>query len=111
MKTKTTRKNVIAASYKLRSAGYCDLQFLLRGHEATAYTSGVYGWNFDVFNVYGLTICTGYRGMPGERLERVEEYENKAAAIWHDCKMPYEQQEAASEALLKEFCILNGGDD
>lgn len=109
MKFKTTKKNVVAMSENIRSAGYCSLQFLLRGVEPVAYTAGVYGWNFDVYNVHGLTICTGYRGMPGERLEHVEEYERKAADIWHNYAMSYEQQKAAAADLLKEFCILNGG--
>lgn len=65
MKYKTTRKAVVADSPRLVSVGYCDLSALLRYHSPVAYTCGVYGWNFDVYEVYGLTICTGYRGLPG----------------------------------------------
>lgn len=84
MKFKITRKAIINGSYNVRSAGYCDLSHLLHYHEAIAYTAGVYGWNFDVFEVYGLTICTGYRNMPGKRLEHIAEYEEKARAIIND---------------------------
>lgn len=112
MKFKTTRKAIVNGSYNVRSAGYCDLSHLLRYHEATAYTAGVYGWNFDVFEVYGLTICTGYRNMPGKRLEHIGEYEEKARTIindWDTYKGNYEAKKEAVEKLLKEFCELNGG--
>ena len=79
MKYKTTRKAIVNGCANVKCAGFCDLQHLLKNHEATAYTHGAYGWNFDVYNVYGVTICTGYRGMPGSRLQGIEEYEQKAA--------------------------------
>lgn len=109
MKYKTTIKAIREGSVKVRSAGYCDLSYLLRAHDANAYTAGVYGWNFDVYEVYGLTICTGYRGMPGKRLEGVAEYENKAMAIWDDYNKPYEERREAVENLLHDFCKANGG--
>lgn len=110
MKYKTTRKAVVNGSNNVRSAGYCDLTFLLNNHNAVAYTCGTYGWNFDVYEVYGVTICTGYRGMPGPRMEGVAEYERKARDIlsWEN-KAPYEEKREAVENLLHEFCKLNGG--
>lgn len=110
MKYKTTAKALREYGYNVKSAGYCDLQYLLNNHSATAYTRGVYGWNFDVFEVYGVTICTGYRGMPGKRLNGITEYEQKARDIlsWEN-KAPYEEKQQAVENLLKEFCLLNGG--
>lgn len=110
MKVKTTRKAVVNSSVNVRSAGYCDLQFLLNNHSPIAYTCGVYGWNFDVYEVYGLTICTGYRGMPGARLEGIREYNEKARVIlsWEN-KAPYEEKREQVEKLLQEFCKLNGG--
>lgn len=78
MKVKTTRKAIVNGSYNVKCAGYCDLSYLLNNHSPIAYTCGVYGWNFDVYEVYGVTICTGYRNMPGARLEKISEYEEKA---------------------------------
>lgn len=109
MKYRTTRKALVAGADNLRCAGYCELQTLLYNHDATAYTAGVYGWNFNVYEVYGLTICTGYRGMPGQRLQSSNEYESKAKAIINNYDMAYEEKKAKVEALLKEFCIKNGG--
>ncbi len=113
MKYKTTRKAIVNGCARVKKANYCDLQNLLRNHDANAYTCGVYGWNFDVYEVYGLTICTGYRNMPGERLEGISLYSGLADKAWTaylDGKITYEQYTQAIENLLREFCAKNGGD-
>lgn len=111
MKYKTTAKAIREGACNPRSAGYCDLQYLLTNHSPVAYTCGVYGWNFDVYEVYGLTICTGYRGMVGPRLEHIAEYEKKATDLlsWENEGMTYEEKREAVEDLLHEFCKANGG--
>ena len=112
MKYRTSVKALREGCSNLWYTGYAELQFLLRNHDAVAYTCGVYGWNFDVNEVYGLTICTGYRGMPGKRLDwdMVREYEKKAAKIWDwSYTVPFEQKQKEVEKLLKEFCLKNGG--
>lgn len=111
MKFKTTTKALREGANNLRCAGYCDLQYLLRNHNPVAYTRGVYGWNYDVYEVYGLTICTGYRGMPGKRLEGIEEAEAEAVKIWdnYDKLVTWEEKDEAVETLLHEFCKANGG--
>lgn len=111
MKFKTTIKAIREGSVNVRSAGYCDLQYLLTNYNPIAYTSGVYGWNFDVYEVYGVTICTGYRGMPGARLDGIAEAENKAMNIlsWENKSMTYDEKREAVEELLHEFCKANGG--
>ena len=109
MKYQTTRKAIVNGCNNVKSCGYCELAHLLRGQEASAYTSGVYGWNFDVYHIHGLTICTGYRGIPGERLKGCTEYEQKARAIAEDYNRPYEERQKEIAELLKEFCKMNGG--
>lgn len=111
MKYKTTIKAIRENACNPRSAGYCDLQYLLTNHIPNAYTCGTDGWNFDVYNLYGVTICTGYRGMVGPRCEGVREYEEKAAKIlsWENEEMTYDEKREAVENLLHEFCKLNGG--
>ena len=106
MSFKTTRKSIVnsTASKDLLSVGYCGLVTLLKNHAPIAYTCGTYGWNFDVYNVYGKTICTGYRGMPGRRANNIGEYEKRAEAIRNDWDKPYEKRMEEVEALLKEFC-------
>lgn len=111
MKFKTTTKALREGANNLRCAGYCDLQSLLQNHEPIAYTCGVYGWNYDVYEVYGLTICTGYRGMPGKRLEGIAEAEAEARKLWslENKEMTFEEKQEAVETLLREFCKANGG--
>ena len=106
MKYKTTRKAIVAGTptNNLVCVGYCDLSNLLWGHEPIAYTSGVYGWNFDVYEVYGKTICTGYRGMPGRRANNEAAYEEKARAISDNYDLSWEERRDKIESLLKEFC-------
>ncbi len=111
MKYKTTAKAIRENTCNPRSVGYCDLQHLLTNHSPNAYTCGVYGWNFDVYDVYGVTICTGYYRMVGPRCKGIAEYEEKAAKIlsWDNKEMTYDEKREAVENLLHEFCKLNGG--
>ena len=102
MKYKTTRKAVVATSPRLVSVGYCDLQTLLRYHSPIAYTCGVYGWNFDVYEVNGLTICTGYRGMPGRTANNVRKYEQAARDAVK--QLDWKEAEQEIKRLLTEFC-------
>lgn len=67
-KYRTTAKAIrdaMRAGTPTVALGYCELQRLLGCADPEAYTAGVYGWNFDVYRLGGLTICTGYRGMIG----------------------------------------------
>lgn len=104
MKFKTTRKAIVNGSNNIVCAGYCDLWYLLSNHSPIAYTCGVYGWNFDVYEIDGLTICTGYRGMPGRRANNIGAYEDKARQImsWEN-KIPFEEKQEQLEQLLHEF--------
>ena len=104
MKYKTTRKSVVENSTNIIAVGYCGAAHLLRGIEPRAYTCGVYGWNFDIYEVHGLTICTGYRGMPGRNAKNLDEYERKAREICEDYYRPYEDRRAEVAELLDRFC-------
>ena len=97
MKYKTTARAVKDGYYKIVKAGYCELQGLLSYKNPIAYARGVYGWNFDVYDIDGVAICTGYRGMPSkntiENYKIIREYEHKA-----DGKTAEEK-----DVLIKEF--------
>lgn len=103
MKYRTTAKAIRSEGGNILCIGYCDAWHLLSNHSANAYTSGIYGWNFDVYEVHGATICTGYRGMPGRRANNVREYEKKARAIYEDWNTPHEERKEKIEKLLQEF--------
>ena len=106
MSFKTTRKSIVnsTASKDLLSVGYCGLVTLLKNHSPIAYTCGVYGWNFDVYNVYGKTICTGYRNMSGRKANNEAVYEEKVRAISDNYDLSWEERRDRIESLLKEFC-------
>ena len=105
MKFKTTAKAIREGYGKKIAVSYCGMQHLLWNHAPIAYTCGVYGWNFDVYTVDGVAICTGYRGMVGKSVdyEILREYETKAEKIMYDRNMEYEDRQAEVEKLLKEF--------
>lgn len=105
MKFKTTAKEIRNDYGKKIAVSYCGMQHLLYNHAPVAYTCGVYGWNFDVYSVDGVTICTGYRGMIGKSVdyELLREYETAAEKIEYDYKIPYEERKERIEALLIEF--------
>ena len=111
MKIKTTRKAIVDSTpaKKLVAVGYCGAQTLLKYQSPIAYTSGAYGWNFDVYQIGDVVICTGYRGMPGRHDLPVAEYEARAQQIVKDyCNgvISYDDRKTAIEHLLQEFCAL-----
>lgn len=105
MKFKTTAKAIREGYGKKLAISYCGMQHLLCYHSPIAYTCGVYGWNFDVYSVYGVVICTGYRGMVGKRVdyELLRKYETAAEKIEYDYMTPYEERQENVEKLLKAF--------
>lgn len=105
MKIKATRKSIVETSTRVVSAGYCDLQNLLAAHSPIAYNAGIYGWNFDAYEIDGVTICTGYQNMPGRRANNIHEYDSRAREIWswENTAMTYDEKRAAVEELLHEF--------
>ena len=101
MKFKTTTKSIKNFSHNIRSAGYCEIQNLLHGHEPIAYTCGTYGWNYDVYSIGSTAICTGYRPI-GRRIG-VDRYEAEAKAINENKDMTWEEKEEAVDELLYKF--------
>lgn len=113
MKTKMSMKNACMFADYVFSIGYCDLQWILRRYEASAYNAGVYGWNCDIYRFYrnGKTICitTGYRNTRGERVDYhiTEKYNQLAKKICSygepEHIADYTKQQEAIDNLLNEF--------
>lgn len=97
MKYRTTAKALKEGYHTIIGVGYCDLHSLLSYEKSVAYSCGLYGWNFDVYDIDGVAICTGYRGMPSKNERKdyklMREYEEKS------------QGKTAEEtrALIKEY--------
>ena len=113
MKYKTTAKEVKDGYYYLAKIGYCDLQHLLEYNpdiRCVAYASGVYGWNFDIYEIDGesgtLAICTGYRpcGYP-LNFDKVREFDKKARELTYKNKsqLTKEFYNFAIEEMQKAF--------
>ena len=76
--------------------------FHLAGVEPFAYTCGVYGWNFDAYNVGGVLLCSGYRNMIGPRLDIARKFEERARKI---DLMPiiWEEKKKKAKRVWREF--------
>lgn len=104
MKTKVTRKDVYSRHTRVIRIGYCDASYLLYYEDAWAYNSGTYGWNYDVYSVGSVALCTGYRPI-GERVnfDLLTEYDNKARWIVADGAIPHDEAEVKVKELLYKF--------
>lgn len=108
MKFKVTRKE-IKENYRAVSVPYFELQSLLHYRSPIAYNSGIYGWNYDVYDFRwdfstNICICTGYRGYPGIPVERdlYVKYEEVAKEIVYG-NTPYQEVKEKIDDLIREF--------
>ena len=105
MKFRTTAKEIRNGYGKKIAISYCGAQHLLSAHQPVAYTCGTYGWNFDVYIVDGVTICTGYRGMVGKSVnyDLLRKYETAAEKVRYNNAMTWEERNEECDKLLREF--------
>ena len=108
MKLKTTRKeikNKVPSDY-IWQVGYCGMQNLLYYQSPIAYSSVIYGWNFDLYDVDGVYFTTGYRNMIGKQIDYdlLRKYETQAQEIINSWdKYEYDEKKDLVNNLLKEF--------
>lgn len=113
MKNKTTIKYIKNNYAKIFRCGYCDLQFIMRGYDATYYNAGVYGWNCDIYTdiVRDIAITTGYRNMTGLLIpnEIIKKYSAIAKEILkNQFAKPYKEiEDALADNREKFFNELN----
>lgn len=102
MKIKTTRKEIMKGFFCFK-VGYCALTNLLRFKQPMAYTSGVNGWNADVYAVSESAIVTGYRPF-GQHVPYVivEKYDNYAQEVLRSDKTR-EEKEAILDKAITDF--------
>lgn len=88
---------------KVIKVPYCKAQNLTRFLDPIAYTSGIYGWSADIYDLgYGVALCTGYKPF-GESIDSkfLAELDEKARIIGYS-SMPYEEKIAQVAKLLEE---------
>lgn len=104
MKTKITKKQITQSFDNVISVGYCDLQNLLRYFNERFYTTGIYGWNADVYIFDNTAIVTGYRPFGNIKASYngiCKKYNDKAKEIYNIHN--YCEEVEVAEVLLKEF--------
>lgn len=114
MNFKVTRKEVQENFRKVYCVSFEQASELLSPCTRLGFNSGVYGWNFDVYDMgqisdelEGVAICTGYRNLFGKRLEYVDSYEKEAERIF-SCNISYEEKKATVTKLL--YGLLHDND-
>jgi hypothetical protein len=107
MKYRTTLKAVKNNFGKVLAVGYCGAVNLLRYSAPFGYACGVYGWNFDAYEVGGVAICTGYRPTgKAVKCDLLREYEAKAEKIAKRKSWKRETKARKVAELLREFVAL-----
>lgn len=103
MKKKMTRADAQRLGFPVLRVGADTLYHLLINHEPVGYNAGVYGWNWDAYEVGGVVICAGHRNKPGVVPYGAREYDAEAKKILLS-DAPYEERVAKVEKLLRKFC-------
>ena len=105
MKFKTTQKTIKENYAAIISIGYCDAWYLLYFENPIAFTSGVYGWNADIYDINNVAIVTGYRPFGNIHVDYdvIREYNNRAKTIISDNGIEYEKKKELVNDLLLEF--------
>lgn len=84
MKIKATRKMIKNNYSNIINVGYANLQHLFFYDTSKYYNCGVYGWNWDGYELDENTcIITGYRNTLGDSIDinYIQEIDNKARKI------------------------------
>ena len=105
MKYKTTRKAVKETYGKIISVTYDNLQFLLRGTEAFAYSTRPEGWACDYYEIpREICISTGYAPI-GKHVDYdlCRRYDEAAEKIWSNYDLSYDRQRQMVSGLLADF--------
>lgn len=105
MKQKATRNTIKRNYNNILNVGYANLQNLLRYDEAKFYNIGVYGWNWNAYELDKNTcIITGYRNTLGSNIDHEfsKKIDDKAKEIVNSNKN-YEEKIKEIEELKQEF--------
>ena len=108
-KIKATKKQM-KDNYYIIGIPYCKAQYLLTYQHPVAYSSGVYGWSCDYYDVNNVVISTGYGYIDSKRTaydyDVLVEYDKKAYDIIGDYDLTFEDRMKQVNALLNEFVEL-----
>ena len=83
-----------------------DIQHLLFYKKPYGYNAGVFGWNYDVYNVNDLVVCTGDRTIRGDyQVNYIDckKYDDLAREIVNSWDLNYEEKKPLVNELLNNF--------
>lgn len=109
MKSRITAKDLRSMfKGKAITLGTQQPYYLLRYHNPDWYTCGIYGWNFDAYDIDGVLIMWGDRGTFGKLADydRIKFYEEKAKEICNEVylrDMRFDHIKARLDGLIKDF--------
>ena len=105
MKFKTTKKEIYSNFKNVICVGYCELDNLLTNHDPIAYNAGYYGWNYDVYDINGVAIVTGYQPFGNIRphYDTIKKYDDEARKICCGSWENYQNILDQTDQLLKQF--------
>lgn len=103
-KLKMTKKSILNRYNNIIQIGYCNAQNLLKSYEPFGYTSGIYGWNADIYSFKNTAIVTGYRpfGNIEPSYELIKKYDEKAKKILNKYTNHNDMEDAIYN-LIDEF--------
>ena len=104
MKTKMVRNQVynLNGTNKIITIGYANLDSVLKYFNPIGYNAGIYGWNYDVYDLLGYTFVTGYRPL-GNRADYdlTKKYEELGKEL--SSLRDWTEKKARALELLEEF--------
>lgn len=106
MNKQVTKKIIVEGFKNIIKVGYCELQSLLQLSNCNYYTSGVYGWDADIYIINNDTvIVTGYRpfGNVESNYNTNKKYDKKANEIMIQYPKKYEERKKELNELLKQY--------
>lgn len=95
MFNRVTRNDIYRDGKPVIRVPYCGAQSLLAGKHPIGFNDGLYGWNYDAYDVGGAIVCTGLRNMPGKKAKHNHDFEIAARAL------PVESREELLMAWIK----------
>jgi hypothetical protein len=105
MKLKTTKSEIRNNTNRILGISAGALQHLLKYEDPFAYSSGVYGWNCDYYQIEDIVISVGYRPIKSIRMnddyEIIRTYEELARVGNHTNKTYQEIKEINRIQLLE----------
>jgi hypothetical protein len=107
MKLKATKNSIKNGFNRIISISYCNAQHLLHYKNPFAYSSGIYGWSCDYYEIGNICISTGYSPI-GQKVDynKLRVLEQKASEIVHNYDIQHEQKVIQLDALISELIAL-----